>query len=475
MDCNSEEIRSQGPEPCEAIPEKHASPYADSPYVTYYEQTGKEPPKVAPKRPKKKAVKERRSGRIRWVAVFLVLVLVLGSCTATALIQNSLWQEKYDLLTASTNNRINALQKQLEGMGTSSGVTESVREPGEGLTPAQIYQQNVNAVVSIRTQNSSGTGFVISADGYVVSNYHVVEGATSLQVITVDETAYNAVLVGYDKTNDVSLMKIEAENLPFVTIGSSDELQVGDRVVAIGNALGELTATLTVGYVSGKDRIVNTDGTAINMLQTDASINSGNSGGPLFNIYGEVVGITTAKYTGESNSGATIEGIGFAIPINDVFGMLEDIRDYGYVTGAYLGVSVRDVDPTVTQAYGIPSGAYVVEVVEGVSADRAGILPKDVIINLGGYDVTSVNVLTRVLRKFEPGETTTVTVFRSGAEVHLEITFDEKPQPEETLPQETVPKDTVPKETWPGMTPQDPSQDELPWWYDFFSPFFWGN
>jgi serine protease Do len=358
-----------------------------------------------------------------------------------------------------TNNKLDALQRKVEGLILTGGTSAAVREPGDELTPAQIYSMNVNAVVSIRTNVSSGTGFVISADGYVVSNYHVVEGGSTLQVITVDNQTYDATLIGYDQTNDVSLMKIEAEGLPYVSVGSSDELQVGDQVVAIGNALGELTATLTVGYISGKDRIVITDGTAINMIQTDASINSGNSGGPLFNIYGEVVGITTAKYTGQSNSGATIEGIGFAIPINDVFGMLEDIRDYGYVTGPYLGVSVRDVDAAVIQNYGFPAGAYVVEVLEGLSAHRAGVQAKDIIVNIGGYDVTSVNSLSRVLRKFEAGDTTTITVFRSGTQVHLEITFDEKPQPQPTEPQPTEPQ-------------QPSTEEELPWWYDYLPPFF---
>ena len=461
MDMNNEELREQPQAPVRQAYDpaagKRVSPYADSPYVSYYEQNGQEPP-AAPVKPKKE--KKLRSGGIRWLSVLLVLLLVFGSCVTTATIQNRRWQERYDLLTAATNNKLEALQRQLDSINITGSGTAVNREPGEELTPAEIYSMNVSAVVSIRTNTSSGTGFIISADGYVVSNYHVVEGGTAIQVITVGDQTYDAALIGYDKTNDVSLMKVEAEGLPFVTIGSSDDLRVGDQVVAIGNALGELTATLTVGYVSGKDRIVNTDGTAINMLQTDASINSGNSGGPLFNAYGEVVGITTAKYTGSSNSGATIEGIGFAIPINDVFGMLEDIRDYGYVTGPYMGVSVRDVDQEVIQNYGFPAGAYVVEVVEGLSAYRAGIQVKDIIVNVGGYDVTSVNSLSRVLRKFEAGDTTTVTVFRSGAEVHLEITFDEKPQPQATEPSQ-------------GQQPQQPTQEEeLPWWYQFLPPIF---
>ena len=192
-------------------------------------------------------------------------------------------------------------------------------------------------------------------------------------------------------------------------------------MLAIGNPLGELTSTLTVGYVSAKDRRVVTDGPAINMLQTDAAINSGNSGGPLFNMLGQVVGVTTAKYSGTSNSGATIEGIGFAIPIDDVIGIIKDLQTKGYVSGAYLSVMVRDMDPAAVEQYGLPLGAYVDSVEPDGCAAEAGVQAKDIIVNVGGYDVESVSDLSRALRKFEGNENTTITVFRNGAQVHLKI------------------------------------------------------
>ena len=218
-------------------------------------------------------------------------------------------------------------------------------------------------------------------------------------------------------------------------------MAVGDQVAAIGNPLGELTSTLTVGYISATDRAVNTDGSYINMLQTDAAINSGNSGGPLFNMYGEVIGITTAKYSGTSNSGATIEGIGFAIPIDDVADMVDDLVTYGYITGAYLGVMVQDVNAEAANMYGFPLGAYVVDVNVGSCAQEAGIKKKDIITNLGGYDITSIADLTRALRHFEADQKTTISVYRSGQEVHMEITLDEKPvNDQQTQPQqETLP------------------------------------
>ena len=203
-------------------------------------------------------------------------------------------------------------------------------------------------------------------------------------------------------------------------------MAVGDQVVAIGNALGELSFSLTVGYISGIDRDVATDGSMMNMLQTDAAINSGNSGGPLFNARGEVIGINTAKYSGTTGSGASIEGISFAIPIDDVIGMLEDLRDFGYIKGVSMGVYVTDVDAATAEMYGLPMGVYIKEVLAGSPAQHAGLMAKDIITEIGGYEIENMNDLTRALRHFEAGQTATVTVWRSGIEHVLQITFAEK-------------------------------------------------
>jgi len=345
------------------------------------------------------------------------------------------------------------------------------------LMPSQVYSQNVNSVVAISSAAtvsngwygpeqqavSTGSGFIITEDGYVVTNYHVVEGGKEITVITYLGEEYDAQLVGHDELNDVALLKVEATGLDAVRIGSSDDLIVGDQVVAIGNPLGELTSTQTVGYISGKDRAISTDGSIINMLQTDAAINSGNSGGPLFNMKGEVVGITTAKYSGSTTSGVSIEGIGFAIPIDDVMNMIDDLRDYGYLKNqAYLGVVVMAMDSSTAQMYSLPSGSYVQSVEEGGSADRAGVKPKDIIIGVGDYEVAGNSELTAALRKFSAGDTTTITVYRAGQEIELEITFDEKPQGD---PLES----TDPTEA--GEMPENGSYEE---WYNYFAPFF-GN
>ena len=198
------------------------------------------------------------------------------------------------------------------------------------------------------------------------------------------------------------------------------------------------------------------------MIQTDAAINPGNSGGPLFNMKGEVVGITTAKYSGTTSSGASIEGIGFAIPIDDVLKIISDLMDFGYVTGAYLGVTVQNMDETAAM-YGLPMGAYVVDVVEGASAHRAGIQPKDIIIALGEYEVESITDLTRNLRHFRAGDTTTITVVRSGGRLVLPITLDERPVGFDG---------TVPSQEESAQMPSEGNYEE---WFDYFRRYFGGE
>ena len=410
------------------------------------------------------------------VAVIGAAVLAVSSACVTAGYINARWQDREQNLRAEFSDALYSLNDELQKLKNETPVAvvdPDSGEPADVLQPSQVYAMNVDAVVAISNQGlttnyfgqvsetaSSGSGFLISADGYVVSNYHVVEGASKLTVILADGREFDAQLVGFDAANDIAVLKIQGDDFPYVKLGSSDLLVVGDRVAAIGNPLGELTSTLTVGYVSAKDRNVNTDGTSMNMLQTDASINSGNSSGPLFNMYGQVVGITTAKYSGTSNSGATIEGIGFAIPIDDVSGMIDDIIEKGYVSGAYLGVVVENVTAEDSQKYGLPMGALVTEVSAGYAAERAGILMYDIIVELGGQKIASIDDLTRVLRDFGPGDETELKVYRSGAESVIKIVLDEKPrQTEAQVPQSTQPVQPD------GEGYQSP--------YDGYDGFFW--
>ncbi len=395
--------------------------------------------------PDSQPVTKPKKRKIGWkimkcaVAALLILALVTVGCYVSVLSCNRYWHRQFTLLYQNMNEKYDALLSQIENNkvpGQGSGTLET---PEGELSAAEIYQQNVNSVVAINCtirvsegdksfeQTSSGTGFLITENGYIVTNHHVVDGATKLVVTLHNGDAYAATLVGGNATNDLAVIKIDAQGLDPVTLGTSAQLQVGDQVVAIGNALGEFSSSLTVGYVSGMDRSVSTDGTVINMIQTDAAINSGNSGGPLFNAKGEVIGITSAKYSGTTSSGASIEGIGFAIPMDDVIDMIEDLRDFGYIRSAFLGVMAWEVDAKVALTYNLPLGVYVQEVTPGYCAEKAGVCAKDIIVELGGYRIKTMNDLSRALRTFEAGTTITIVVWRSGQEITLSITLDAKP------------------------------------------------
>ena len=472
---------------------RRESPFADSPYVmnrpqeqTHYQNPGYVPP-VPPEQPPVKKPKAKKPGSGKaWKTVLslvLALAVVAGSCGITAALVNNRWEAQTEQMTLDFNTRLDAMQQQIDAASQAAAnaaagnsVSGSPMAADGGLTPGQVYAQNVDSVVliscEIRDSNygqigiSNGSGFVLTENGYVVTNNHVVERATAVTVTTYNGREYPAQVVGTDSTNDVAVLKLETEDvLSPVVLGSSSDLIVGDQVVAIGNPLGELTSTMTVGYVSAMDRDVTTDNTTINMIQTDAAINSGNSGGPLFNMKGEVVGITTAKYSGASSSGASIESIGFAIPIDDVSGMIDDLVNLGYVTGAYLGVSVVDVDPAA-QAYGVPAGSHVKEIVPGSCAEKAGLEVGDIIIGVGDHEVEGYTDLSRALRKFKAGDTTTITVYRSGQRLSFEITFDERPRDLNNDAAQQAPTDES----------QMPENGDFYEWYDYFDRFFgFGN
>ncbi len=307
----------------------------------------------------------------------------------------------------------------------------------ERMTAAEVYAKNVNSTVGITTtittnywgytstSAASGSGFIFSDDGYILTNYHVIEDAGSITVSCYDGSSYVAVPVGYDESNDIAVLKIEAEGLVPVVLGSSDALNVGDSVVAIGNPLGELTFSLTAGTISAKDReITLSSNVTMNLLQTDCAINSGNSGGALFNMYGEVVGVTNAKYSGSSGSGASIDNIGFAIPINAILPIVTSIIENGYISSPYIGVSVYDVSQE-SQLYGTPAGAAVKSVAQDSPAAAAGLQQGDVITAVNGQSVTS-STLKSTVAAAEVGEQWTITVYRRGETMELTLTVGQQ-------------------------------------------------
>lgn len=329
----------------------------------------------------------------------------------------------------------------LEGKRESTVIQTASVDTSQEMTQAEVYAANVNSTVGISTEittnywgfqttaAASGSGFILTDDGYVLTNYHVIEDASSITVTMYDGSSYDAALVGYDESNDIAVLKIEAEGLTPVVLGDSDHLNVGDSVVAIGNPLGELTFSLTSGAVSALDReITLSNGVTMDLIQTDCAINSGNSGGALFNLYGEVIGITNAKYSGSgSSSEASIDNIGFAIPINHVRGIVQSIIENGYIAKPYIGVSVDDVSEE-TQSYGLPQGAAVKSVTQDSPAEEAGLQVNDIITKVGDTEISGSKDLVDVVGAASVGDQLVLTVYRQGQTIEVTVIVGEEVQ-----------------------------------------------
>lgn len=388
-----------------------------------------EVPEHQSEKPQKK--KKGRAGAI--IALALCCSLLGGILGAGGVILAR------NLGKAPVEDRRNSVSVMVESSRKTSQLQTAQVDTGKEMTAAEVYAANVHSTVGITTSittnywgfqtNSaaSGSGFIISDDGYILTNHHVIEGANSITVTMYDGSAFDAALIGYDQSNDIAVLKIQAEGLTPVVLGDSDAMNVGDSVVAIGNPLGELTFSLTAGLISAKDRqITMSGGTTMTLIQTDAAINSGNSGGALFNMYGEVVGVTNAKYS-SSSSGASIDNIGFAIPINTVRPIVESIIEKGYVSKPYIGVTVSNVS-SESQLYGLPQGAAVQSVTEGGPAEKAGLQRGDIITSANDTEITGSSDLVSMVRKMAVGDTLNVTVYRQGQTMSLAITVEEQIQ-----------------------------------------------
>lgn len=284
---------------------------------------------------------------------------------------------------------------------------------------------------------ATGTGIIMSEDGYIITNAHVIYDdesqykagkAVAVSVVMGDEneTEYDAQIVGYDRQTDLAVLKIDATGLTPAEFGSSDDLQVGEMVVAIGNPLGfELFGTTTCGIVSALNRNVTIDEKDMTLIQTDAAINSGNSGGPLLNGYGQVVGINSAKMSSTYGT-ASVEGLGFAIPISDAKEIIEDLINSGYVTGRpQFGITGADVTEADAQRFNLPQGVYVYSVAEDSAAEKAGLRQGDVITAIENREITTMEELNAVKNEYAAGDTITLRVYRSGETFETRLTLQE--------------------------------------------------
>ena len=390
---------------------------------------GEDPNHNNKKKRSRKPMTPKQKGAVKVVALCLVCALLGG-----------LAQPIYSAISGGNETTI------YTGERTPTQVDTASVDTSKELTTAEIYAKYVNSCVGITvdivstnifgqtvTGAAAGSGFVITEDGYILTNYHVIDGANSIKVTFEDGKDSTATYVGGEEKNDIAVIKVDATGLTPVVIGKSSDMLVGEQVTTIGNPLGELTFSESTGIISALDRsITMSDGRQMNMIQTDCAINSGNSGGPLFNSHGEVIGIVSAKYSsGSSSSSASVEGLGFAIPMDDVASMVSDLVKNGYVTGKpILGISVADVDESVT-SYGVPQGAIIRVVTPDLCGAKAGLQAGDIVTKIGDTDVTSASDLTSAISNYKPDDKVTLTIFRSGETKTVEVTLEES-TPEKT-------------------------------------------
>ena len=399
--------------------------YEDAEFVPQ-DETDEIPQYYVPseKKPKEKK-SEARNGRIlKLICVCLVCALVgglVGGFVSWSALKSRLPSASSDkpiVPSVETKNVSNetATANDIYSVGCRQTVGISLE-----ITSSNIFGQTSSSAVA-------GTGFIITSDGYIMTNYHVIEPACKynykITVLFKDGTSYDASVTGFEEDSDVAVLKIDANDLSPVSIGNSDNIAVGDSVFAIGHPLGELDFSMTSGRVSALDRSITADRNSapINMFQFDAAINSGNSGGPVFNESGEVIGIATAKV---GSSG--VEGLGFAIPINEAADIANELITKGYVSGkAYLGV---DIDTRYTsvyaQYYNLPEGAYVYNVESGSCAEKCGLAAGDIITQMGDEPIGSYSDLNAAIKQFKSGESAEIVVYRANEYVTLTVTFDE--------------------------------------------------
>lgn len=326
--------------------------------------------------------------------------------------------------------------------GSDSSIT-AASSSGSSLTTEQVADLVSPSVVVITTEqvvysqwswygqnqveSGAGSGVIISSDGYILTCAHVVDGASTITV-TIGDKDYTATLVGEDTTSDIAVIKIDADGLTPATVGNSDSLKVGQSVMAVGNPLGELGGTVTGGMISALNRSVTIQGSSsvntMSLIQMDASVSPGNSGGGLFNMNGELVGIVNAK-----SSSSDAEGLGFAIPINDAIKVAQELLENGYVTGRpYLGITYLAVtDAQTASQLGVNAyGVYVVEVVKGGPAEKAGLQAGDRIVSVDGTEIASKDDLGTLMQKHAAGDTLSITIARDGQMQTVNVTLGEK-------------------------------------------------
>ena len=387
---------------------------------------GPEPQAAASKPPKKR--RKHSGGRIARSAVALVLAAAMGFAGGFvgARVGNAGNKVVIQQVERTDSSAASGTAVSSGGM-TTSQVSEMVSPSVVVITTEQVVYSQWSWYGQNQVESGAGSGVIISSDGYILTCAHVVSGASQITV-TIGDTDYTATVVGEDDTSDVAVLKIDATGLTPATVGDSDSLSVGDSVLAVGNPLGELGGTVTSGIVSALNRSVTIQGSSsvntMSLIQMDASVSPGNSGGGLFNMNGELIGLVNAK-----SSSSDAEGLGFAIPINDAIQVAQDLLENGYVSGRpYMGITYIAVTDAQTAAqFNVNAyGVYVVDVVQGGPADKAGLKVGDRIVSIDGTEIAQKDDLGTLMQQHTAGDTLSITVARDGQMQTVSLTLGEK-------------------------------------------------
>lgn len=422
---------------------------------------------------------EKKKSKGRKVLTGIVAVLSVVAIGTTSIVGYSLVTgHQINTSSSSESGTANATSKSKADDSSASSVDRKnlptlvqLATPSDAMTIPDIVEKVSPSVVGISCMTSSGTvtgtGIIMSSDGYIITNAHVVDGASAISVVlpssyysssddsssssSKDETTITAELVGKDTQTDLAVVKIDKTGLTAAEFGKSSELQVGEVSIVIGNPLGfDLANSVTAGIISATNRTLTIEDRTMNLIQTDASINSGNSGGPLINAYGQVIGITSAKINSQYG-----EGLGFAIPIDEATPIIDDLIQHGYVTGRpTLGISGENVTDVYSQYYDIPKGFFVRSVEEGSAAEEAGIKVNDIVIGIEGNLIESIEEFNEVKENYKAGDTITVSVYRDGEIIDKKVTLGE----------------AVEKET--DSSSDEQSDQQYPNGYDSYRQFF---
>lgn len=425
--------------------EEEPKSYQDASYHTQTQASAVPPRYYTPETHEAKKKAKKPANKMFWKVACLCLVCALlggigGGAIFSAISGRTATSQEQASSTPTPNSGVLTTQPTSSGTMSASEIYAAACQQVVGITTELTYQ---NFFGQTSSQAVSGSGFIISSDGYILTNYHVISYAAQsnyeITVMTYDGTSYKAKIVGVDSSNDIAVLKIDATGLTPATFGDSDEMAVGDTVYAVGNPLGELQFSMTTGHISALDRTITTDegGVPINMFQIDAAVNSGNSGGPVYNSAGQVIGIVTAKY-----SSTGVEGLGFAIPINDAVNIANELMENGVVVNkVQLGITTQTIPAQVAQYYNMVEGACILSINEGSCAEKAGLQINDIITGVGGKTVTSSDALKAALRGYAPGDTTELTIYRAGKTSTVTVTLDEadsSTQEESTQPRQNL-------------------------------------